>query len=353
MTIENVTMRESFTAALQQAAAEAVLNRNQIITLLTAENGAEAQALYALADRFRQKYAGDAVHLRGIIEFSNYCANNCNYCGLRRENNDVVRFRMMRDEIIMQAEIVAELGIKTVVLQSGDDFWYTTEMICDIVREIKEKTGMAITLSIGERNKTEYAAFRAAGADRYLLKHETANPAIFRQCKPWEEPERRWAHLRLLKELGFEVGSGNMVGLPGQKLEDLADDLLFMRDYEIDMVGIGTFIPHEATPFANAATGDPVLTLKEVAVARILLKDINLPATTSLQTLLPDGLEKALRAGANVVMPNMTPPVYRKYYRIYPKKDATELNRIKAVIQSLGRTISDDYGWTPRRQRIK
>jgi len=344
-------VRPAFANVLAKAATEAELNRNEIITLLAAEPGAEQTALFNLADQLRKKYVGDGVHLRGIIEFSNYCAHNCNYCGLRRGNRNVTRYRLQPAEIVALAQDVAALGIKTIVLQSGDDYWYTTEMICEIVKEIKRTTGMAITLSVGEREKADYAAFRAAGADRYLLKHETANPDIFRACKPGHEPAKRWERLRWLKELGFEVGSGNMVGLPGQTLADLADEIIFMRDYEIDMVGIGTFVPHEATPFADVPAGDPILTLKEVAVARIVLKDVNLPATTSLQTMLADGLRQALLAGANVVMPNMTPEQYRRHYRIYPKKTPTALAKVKETIAALGRYVSEDYGTSPRWQK--
>ncbi|MDN5347429.1 MAG: biotin synthase [Clostridia bacterium] len=312
-------MRREFRRALTAAAAGRLVGREEIITLLAALPGEEEEALRRQADAVRAASVGDAVYLRGVIEFSNYCRCRCHYCGLRADNRKLARYRLSPEEILACARQGAELGYGTIVLQSGEDPYYTAEMIASLVKEIKSM-GLAVTLCVGERPREDYALWRRAGADRYLLKHETANPELYQQLHPGMGLKRRLECLKWLKELGYQVGSGNIVGLPGQSLADLADDLLLLRELKVEMAGIGPFIPHPETPLGGYPAGDLGLTLRVLAVARLLLPFAHLPATTAVGTLAPDGRQRALQGGANVIMPNLTPPGYRERYQIYPNK---------------------------------
>ncbi|NYE57823.1 [FeFe] hydrogenase H-cluster radical SAM maturase HydE [Carboxydothermus ferrireducens] len=300
--------------------------------------------LYALADSIRAREKGDVVYLRGIIEFSNYCRRNCLYCGLRRDNTKLGRYRMSPEEIIKRAKEIAALGIKTVVLQSGEDPYYKLKDLVGMVSRIKE-LGVYVTLSIGELSTHAYRELKKAGADRYLLRHETANRKLYEVLHPDGSFENRVRCLYALKDLGYEVGAGNMVGLPGQTDDMLWEDLLFMEKLQPEMVGIGPFIPHPDTPLAKEKGGTLEQTLTMIALTRIILPKANIPATTALGTIHPEGRELGLKVGANVVMPNMTPQPYRPLYQLYPGKICVNedpdacLPCLKRRIESIGRTI--------------
>lgn len=323
------------------------LSKNEIVRLLADEQN--EPALLKRADRIRKKYVGDAIHLRGLIEFSNICRNNCLYCGIRRGNGKVARYRMKEDELIETARRAAALGFKTVVMQSGEDMYYTQEKMCRIIEAIK-KFDVAVTLSIGERSYGDYKAFREAGADRYLMRIETTDKDLYHRLDPGMSWQHRYECLLMIKELGYELGSGIMVGLPGQSLESIAADLMFLRRLGVDMAGIGPFIPHPETPLAGEPGGSLHLALRTMAIMRLLLPDINIPATTAMESLHPDGRMMALLGGANVVMPNVTEGEYRKLYELYPGKICVNdtpvhcRSCISRKILSIGRTIGTGYG---------
>lgn len=329
------------------------LTREEILCLLRAGEE-EAEILFAAADRVRAKVFGPVVHLRAVIEFSNFCRNNCLYCGLRRENRRLSRYRMTAREMIRAAEEAASQGFKTVVLQSGEDPYWTPKRLAEVVKEIK-KLGVAVTLSVGELTYEDYAFLREAGADRYLLRHETADPSLFAQLKPDSSLARRRQCLEWLKELGYETGAGCMVGLPGQSLESLAEDVLFMRELQVEMAGIGPFIPHPDTPLGKASPGSPFLTLKVLALTRLCLPYANLPATTATGVAQKGGREAALLCGANVVMPDVTPHHYRLLYQLYPGKAQADPHPNAFAywqerLWALGRTVGQDPGFSPRPQ---
>lgn len=324
------------------------LTQQEIMDLLSAQ---DATLLFEAADRVRKKYVGDGVYLRGLIEFSSYCKNDCFYCGLRRSNLKAQRYRLSAEQLIKTAKQAVSYGYKTIVLQSGEDLWFEADKMCQIIREIK-KLDVAVTLSIGEKTREEYAAYRAAGADRYLLRIETTDKILYEKLDPAMSWENRVRCLHNLKELGYEVGSGSLVGLPGQTLESLANDLLFFKDLSVDMAGIGPFIPHPHTPLKDETTrGHFELSLKMMALMRLLLPDINIPATTAMETLHPQGRLLALQCGANVVMPNVTEGDYRKKYELYPGKVCTGESAaqcrgcIEAKIESIGRFVASGKGF--------
>jgi biotin synthase len=273
--------------------------------------------VYEEADRVRREQVGDVVHLRAILEFSNVCRRRCRYCGLNAVNADVTRYRMTEEEIVDTARRAAQAGYRTLVMQSGEDPYYTPERLGRLIQEVK-KTGMAVTVSCGEMEKSAYAYLRVCGADRYLLKHETADPALYRRLHPCGTLEERVRCLRILKGLGYETGGGFMVGLPGQTLETIGQDLLLLRDIPCDMAGIGPFIPHPQTPLKGSASGSTGLTKRAVALARLLLPRANLPATTSLGVLNAGEKNDVFSCGANVVMRKVTPDAYKRLYEIYP-----------------------------------
>jgi len=320
------------------------------LVLILKENSKEFnEKLFKTADEVRERYVGNEVHVRALIEFSNYCRKNCLYCGLRRSNRELKRYRMTPQEIVKRAEISARMGARTIVLQSGEDLYYTREILSDIIRKIK-KFDVAVTLSVGERTYEEYEAWKMAGADRFLMRHETANRELYRKLHPDTPFEERVKCLHWLKKLGYEVGAGNMVGLPGQTVEDLADDLLFVKELDADMVGIGPFIPHPQTPLRNEKGGDFLTSLKMIALARILIPDTNIPATTAMGTIHPNGRQIALKCGANVIMPVMTPSPYRPLYQLYPGKICVFESDTKCIpcvfhmIKALGREVGKSYG---------
>jgi biotin synthase len=273
----------------------------------------------------RKKIYGTDVYVRGLIEFSNYCKNDCLYCGIRRSNRSCDRYRLSEEEILTCCDEGYELGFRTFVLQSGEDTWYTDEKLCALIRAIKARhPDCAITLSLGERSHESYLALHEAGADRYLLRHETASPAHYAMLHP---PEMSWQHrmdcLAQLRRIGYQVGCGFMVGSPWQTEEILAGELKLIETLRPDMCGIGPFIPHAATPFADREAGTLELTCYLLSLIRLIDPTILLPATTALGTIDPKGREKGICAGANVVMPNLSPVTVRKKYELYDNKICT------------------------------
>ena len=322
------------------------LDKSAIIELLTT---APTDELYRRADDVRREAVGDAVHLRGLIEFSNICRNDCLYCGIRRGNRQVQRYRMTDEELVETAKRAAALGFQTIVLQSGEDMHFDQARMCHIIEQIK-RLDVALTLSVGERDYGDFKAFREAGADRYLMRIETTDRDLYNRLNPGMSWERRHECLLMIRELGYELGSGIMVGLPGQTVESIADDLLYLKDIGIDMAGIGPFIPHPETPLANESGGTLEQALRTMAVMRILMPDINIPATTAMESLHPQGRIMALQAGANVVMPNVTEGEYRRLYELYPGKICVNdtpahcRSCIGLKIRSIGRTIGQGRG---------
>ncbi len=322
--------------------------------LLTCDDALSAE-LYHAADEVRAKTVGEAVHLRALIEFSNICWRNCLYCGLRRDNAALHRYRMTPEEIIAAVLDAARLGYGTVVLQSGEDRWYSSQMLVGILREIKAGADIAITLSIGERHEEEYRLLREAGADRFLLRIETSSPALYRDLHPDSNWETRLECLHSLRRLGYQVGSGVMIGLPGQTAEMLADDLLLLQSLDLDMIGVGPFIPHPLTPLASAGGGPLGQALRFIACLRLLCPEALIPATTALGALDPEGRQRSLQAGANVLMPNCTPLQYREHYQLYPGKiyigESTPECRscAEAMVIALGRTVATGPGHSLRK----
>lgn len=322
------------------------LEKSEIVELLNSD-GIE---LFKAADNVRKEYIGDGVYIRGLIEFTNICKQTCKYCGIRRENTNVERYRLSKDEILKIVQHGVENGFKTVVLQGGEDSFYSTALMCEIIEAIKNYD-VALTLSIGERSFDDYAAFKAAGADRYLLRIETTDPILYENMHPGMSLQNRKQCLYNLKNLGFETGTGCLIGLPGQTVESLADDILFFKELNADMVGVGPFIPHPQTPLANEKCGSFELALKVMAITRLLLPDINIPATTAMETLSPNGRNIALQSGANVFMPNITEGENPSKYEIYPNKAG--INGVKSGVQNdidnllstIGRYVSNSKGF--------
>ena len=289
------------------------------------ETDAYDGALFAEADRVRRAIYGDEVFLRGLIEFTNVCRNNCYYCGIRAGNANVSRYRLSEDDVLACCESGYALGYRTFVLQGGEDPYYTDDRMCAIVSAIHGRfPDCAISLSIGEKPKESYQAYFDAGARRYLLRHETANDAHYRKLHPESMSlAARKKCLFDLKDIGYQVGAGFMVGSPYQTTDALIDDLRFLQSLRPDMIGIGPFLTHKDTPFASYPNGSLLLTLRLIAVLRLLFPHANIPATTALGTIHPQGREMGLRAGANVIMPNLSPAAVRKSYALYDNKICT------------------------------
>lgn len=325
---------------LQKAQNSHILTREEIVYLLNNEPA----ELFKAADEVRKKYIGDGVHLRGLIEFSNICKQNCKYCGIRKDNEKVSRYRLSEIETLDFAQKAVEYGFKTIVLQSGEDSWFSNEKMCSIISKIKD-LDVAITLSLGEKSFEEYKAYKNAGADRYLLRIETTDPNLYEQMHPGMSLENRKNCLKNLKKIGFETGTGSLIGLPNQTLESIADDILFFKELNADMIGLGPFIPNAQTPLKDEKGGTLEMALKAMAITRLLLPDINIPATTAMETLHPQGRIMALQCGANVVMPNVTEGEYREKYELYPGKIALKdtpaqcKDAITEKIKKIGRSL--------------
>ncbi len=310
---------------VERLAQRHALSFDEAVCLLRSRTPALAADLAARADALRRSIYGTDVFVRGLIEFTNVCRNDCYYCGIRRSNRNVERYRLTEGEILACADEGHELGYRTFVLQGGEDPAWTPERVEAIVRALKTRhPDCAVTLSIGEHPRDVYRRWREAGADRYLLRHETADDAHYRTLHPAsQDPQNRKRCLRDIKELGYAVGAGFMVGSPGQTPEHLAADLVFLQELQPDMVGIGPFIPQRDTPFGNEPAGSLELTLFLLSVIRLLLPSVLLPATTALGTIHPMGRELGIQAGANVCMPNLSPVSVRRKYALYDHKICT------------------------------
>ena len=346
----------------------AARTKAEILEWLGENRPSRLQELYAYADRVRREHVGDAVHLRGLIEISNHCERQCMYCGLRRANSDVVRYRMSREEILDCARQAELLGYGTVVIQSGEDDALTAEWVAGIVRWIKSETALAVTLSLGERSLRELELWRQAGADRYLLRFETSDERLYRVIHPQraQGSPNRIAMLRQIKQLGYEAGGGVMVGIPGQSYESLAQDILTFAELDLDMIGIGPYIAHPRTPLGAGTLRPPIdaadqvpaseeMVYKMVALARIACPTANIPSTTALATInKTHGRRQGLLVGANVVMPNVTPIEYRRFYEIYPAKACIDETAkdcqacLNGQIRSLGRFPASGPGGRSR-----
>ncbi len=301
------------------------LARGEFATLLAGRDDEAAKYLFERAQAARRGVYDDDVYMRGLIEFTNYCKNDCYYCGIRKSNRCADRYRLTKEQILDCCATGYGLGFRTFVLQGGEDPYYTDERIVDIVRAVKANhPDCAVTLSIGEKSFDSYKAYFDAGADRYLLRHETANPEHYARLHPESlSLNNRKQCLFNLKKIGYQVGCGFMVGSPYQTIDCIIDDLLFIRELEPHMVGIGPFIPHSETPFADQAGGTLELTLFLLGIIRLMLPGVLLPSTTALGTIHPQGREKGILAGANVVMPNLSPVDVRKKYMLYDNKICT------------------------------
>jgi biotin synthase len=341
------------------------MQRDEILTWLKETDEVRLQELWDRADAVRKANVGEEVHLRGLIEISNFCVRQCAYCGINACSEGITRYRMEPAEILECARVAHRLGYGSVVMQAGEDPGLKVDSISAIIREIKATTPLAITLSLGEREDDELKAWKEAGADRYLLRFETSDPALYQVIHPSLPGtlSDRMAQLDRMRAYGYEIGTGVMVGIPGQTWEILAQDIDTFRHYDMDMIGIGPFLPSPRTPLGGqdaasyaAAPGDQVpndelTTLKAVALTRLVCPQANIPSTTALATIDPkDGRELGLTRGANVVMPNVTPPKYRVLYEIYPGKacvhETAEVCHgcMAGRIHSIGRVIGTGPG---------
>ena len=326
------------------------LSDGELVELI--ENGALDGELRLAADERRREIYGDEVFVRGLIEFTNFCKNDCYYCGIRRSNREAIRYRLTADEILGCCREGYGLGFRTFVLQGGEDPFFTDEALCPIIAGIKnEFPDCAVTLSVGERPYESYKKLRDAGADRYLLRHETADPVHYGRLHPASlSSENRKKCLFDLKSLGYQVGSGFMVGSPYQTTENIVADLRFLQKLDPDMIGIGPFLSHSETPFADFENGTAALTIKLISILRLMFPRALIPATTALGTVDPRGREKGLMAGANVVMPNLSPVRVRKLYELYDNKICTGeesaqcVNCLRARVGSVGYRIVTDRG---------
>lgn len=304
---------------------EQTLTKEEWVELIEGRNAELAEYLFALAREERHLYYDHDIYVRGLIEFTNYCKNDCLYCGIRKSNSNAKRYRLSEEDILSCCKTGYELGFRTFVLQGGEDGFYTDEKLVHIISRIKELyPDCALTLSIGEKSRESYQAYYDAGADRYLLRHETANATHYAKLHPASlSATNRQQCLWDLKDIGYQVGTGFMVGSPYQTAEHLAEDLLFIKKLNPHMIGIGPFIPHHDTPFADEKAGTLELTLFMLGLLRLMLPKVLLPATTALGTIHPKGRELGIQAGANVVMPNLSPVSVRKDYSLYDNKICT------------------------------
>ncbi len=341
----------------------------QIETWLREKKSAQLEKLWQEADQVRERSVGNAVHLRGLLEISNHCSRDCQYCGIRGGRKNLERFRMTRPEIEQCIRQLAEFGYGTVVLQAGEDPGITPSSIEGLVDWIKQHTDLAITLSLGEQTLEVLKRWKEAGADRYLLKIETTDPVLLDKIQPGRPYGSRMDTLDRLSQLGYEVGSGIMVGIPGQTYEMVAKDIQWFKDMDLDMIGIGPFIPHKDTPLSDTpsgvtskkeqVSGTETMANKVIALSRIVCPEANIPATTALASINTEfGREKALSHGANIVMPNVTPKKYSVLYDIYPGKACISETAdvchscIKNRIKSIGREIGVGLGSRKRAESL-
>lgn len=333
MILEKLLCNDSFT-------------RDEIIFLLNLKEENGLNLLFRQADMVRHRFAGDSVYMNGLIEFSNYCTQNCYYCGLREDNFKLARYRMNPDEIIDTAWKISKLGISTITLQSGEDFHYDSDLISFIIYSIKQKTDVEICLSLGERGYDEYRAWKIAGADKYLLRYETSNEKLYAALHQNQKLDERLKHLRFLSNLGYKIGSGSIIGLPNQTVEDLADDILLSNELGLDLVVYAPFIPSENTPLKNHEAGNIISTLKVTSVARLVQKNVNISSVNTIDSSGIDGVERGLTSGANLVLPDLTPFPYRTNFQYYSSKTESNNSPVDSLlslqkrIEKLDRLIS-------------
>ena len=346
------------------------MHQGDITRWLREDNAERLDELWQRADAVRRDNVGDAVHLRGLLEISNHCARTCAYCGLAAPNRQLKRYRMTADEVLAAARQAVDFGYGTVVMQSGEDYGIATEWMADVIRRIKAETPLAVTLSLGERPDADLAAWRRAGADRYLLRFETSDRALYDRVHPPLAGRRsdRIALLHTLRDLGYETGGGVMIGMPGQTYDILAADIQLFRTLDLDMIGVGPYIPHPDTPLAQHAAelaappdhqvphSSAIMACKVVALTRILCPLTNLPSTTAVATVdTAHGHQLGLQSGANVIMPNITPERYSALYQIYPNKASSRETAeathaaVTRRIQAAGRTVAKGRGDSPNR----
>lgn len=329
-----------------------ILTKKEFCRLIDNRDAQTAAYLAETARLVQQEVYGKRIFIRGLIEFTNYCKNDCYYCGIRRSNQNVGRYRLTKEQILECCRNGYALGFRTFVLQGGEDCFFTDAVLTDLIASIKKaQNGCAVTLSMGERSEDSYKALFAAGADRYLLRHETASKEHYSRLHPGAlSLAKRKECLLALRRTGFQVGSGFMVGSPYQTTENLAEDLLFLSELKPHMVGIGPFIPHKDTPFKDYAAGSAALTVYLISILRLMFPGVLLPATTALGTIDSNGREKAVLAGANVVMPNLSPMEVREKYLLYNNKIATGdesaqmLDSLRRRFQSIGYEAVIDRG---------
>lgn len=339
--------------------------REEILSWLCGNDSHSLQRLQRAADEIRQQRVGEEVHLRGLLEFSNDCPRNCLYCGIRANRNTIVRYTMDQSTILEGVKAIVDNGIGTVVLQSGELESHRISWLCQVVEAIKTRWDIAVTLSVGEISKDEALSLRQAGADRYLLRFETSNPDLYRRIHPAQPGKQSFSRidiLRTMRNVGFEIGSGFLIGLPGQTWEDLANDILLAHQLDLDMIGVGPYVPHPETPLATLAgssawqqivPASTELTCRVLALLRILCPNTNMPNTTALTTLESQHTPIGLQYGANVIMPCFTPLEYRVVYDVYPGKPYVEgshkekLCHLTKLIHAQGRRISTGRGTSP------
>ncbi|HSW00262.1 MAG TPA: [FeFe] hydrogenase H-cluster radical SAM maturase HydE [Sedimentisphaerales bacterium] len=323
-------------------------DRADLVRILRIADPVEMASLTGFADAVRRRSIGDGVLLRGIVEFSNFCRNTCQYCGLNRRNTRLARYRLTREQVVTAARNICATGIKTVVLQSGEEDNLDAVWLREVIVDLRSSLDAAITLCVGERSRQEYQMWKQAGADRYLLKIETSDPALYESLHPGMSFCSRTKCLEDLADLGYQVGSGNLVGLKGQTVESLAGDLAFFQRGRFDMISVSPFIPHSQTPLAAERAGDLEMTVKMIALTRILCPNAHIPASTAIGSLHGrDERPRALAAGANVIMPNFTPGDVRRLYDIYPGKAGCDLTpqrsvaAVEKMVTAMGRRV--DY----------
>ena len=319
--IDVSSLNEDFLRILSKASS-GDLTKDEIVRLLQTEDDLEMEALFAEANTMRQANLKDFFCIHGIVEFSNYCIRDCHYCGLRRSSEEVPRYRMSSEEIVNSVlHAVNKKGYKLIVLQSGDDFHYTDEMLTDIIKKIKAKCKVFIFISAGERGIESYEKLKKAGASGVLFRFETSNEKIYNSLHPGQSLSNRLEHLKAMKEMGYYIASGFLIGLPGQTVGDIANDIITMKKYGVKMVTIGPFIPSEGTPLTTHPAGDSRMALKVTAISRLLMPKAKIPVTTALETIeSEEGRRLGLSSGANSLMFNLTPEQYRGDYKIYPNK---------------------------------
>lgn len=329
------------------------LSDGELAALIETDDADTAEHLRRRADEVRRKYYGNRVFLRGLIEISSYCRNNCHYCGIRRGNASAERYRLSREEILRCCENGCELGFRTFVMQGGEDAFFTDDFLCSLIEEIKRRyPDCAVTLSLGERSYESYRRLKESGADRYLLRHEAADGELYSQLHPAEMSlENRKRCLYDLKSLGYQVGAGFMAGAPFQTTKHIISDLRFMQELSPQMIGIGPFIPHAATQFAREKSGSVELTIRLLGIIRLMFPKVLLPATTALATVSPDGRKRGLMTGCNVIMPNLSPVMVREKYSLYDNKlcsdaEAAECrdSLLRRQIGEAGCVIADERG---------